>query len=178
MLWTSTGLWVWLTGRWLPSSAAVTRRWGGATLRAATATSTHSLLGNFQHFKYIQRLCAGSFNTVTCVIKKTIYIHGVFCCPASLLHLLVAAAGVSSPGGYPLPGLLLLLDPGLHHSHFQDECTDHGRHSSLAAWGCLCLRLFTKDGKKRIHHSTSTAREAGEMIQLAAYACSVSLTQP
>lgn len=173
MLWTSARLWVWLTGRRLPSSAAVTHRWGGAALRAATATSAHSLLGNFQHFKYTWRLCTGYFSTVACVINKTICLYmllfGVFCHPASLLHLLVAAAGVSSPGGYPLPGLLPLLDPGLHHPHLQDECTDHGCHSSPATRGCLCLRLLTKEGKKRIHHSTSSPYPFSHMLVLSLY---------
>lgn len=64
--------------------------------------------------------------------EQTKYLAVLLCFPASFLHLFVAAAGVSFPGPGALPGLHLLLDPGLHHPSFKDECTDLGRHSSPA----------------------------------------------
>lgn len=72
-------------------------------------------------------------------------------CVASFLDLCVAAAGIPSSGGHPCPGLLPLLDLGLHHSCVQDECTDHGCHSSLGSWGCVCLHLLTEEGRGNLN---------------------------
>lgn len=106
-------------------------------------------------------------------------IFSVWCsyCVASFLHLRVAAAGISSSGRHPLPGLLLLLDPGLHHPSFQDECTDHGRHSSLGPWGCLRVHLLTgKEGKGGIWYLSFAAHKPGEVIQCWFYALFLYLT--
>lgn len=72
-------------------------------------------------------------------------------CVAPGLDLCVAAAGISSSGGHPCNGLLPLLDPGLHYSCVQDECTDHGCHSSLGSWGCVCLHLLTEEGRGNLN---------------------------
>lgn len=156
MLWASARLWVQHRGRQLASSAALT--YGGSTSRAG-ADSAHSLLGNCPHLIYTLHIGWTTYeHLLSGKSLKGCVSMWRSSCAASFLHLCVAAAGISSSGGCPLPGLLPLLDPGLHHSCVQDECADHGSHSSVGSWGCLCLHLL-EEGKDAVSYLSSQSRQ-------------------
>lgn len=156
---------MWLGGRRLARSAAVTHGRGGAALRSAAATSVQLLLGTAQRFVELCQPAVmkessedeGVFRRHAWLLpglgftlpELTSYPWVLFSFPASLLHLPVAAAGLPSPGRGPLPGLRPLLDPGLHHPRFQDERADLGRGSSPAPRGRRCVRLPTEEGRIR-----------------------------